>query len=157
LKVWNLSLPSCHRFCLRRRSWVYKHRNSRTGAVFCVWGTSMEVPAAKDEEAMIRRSSWGDSWSRSVMGRSRHRCDGQAIVTDFQTRTRLRDFSPAGGNTVSRASTWQRIRAGPTAGCLLIQQHRDAPLQECAYSVLSPKYCCHPTPAVQSFMSQAFS
>lgn len=32
LKVWNLSLPSCHLFFLRRRSCVYRQTNSRTGA-----------------------------------------------------------------------------------------------------------------------------
>lgn len=67
----------------------------------------MEV---KDEEAMIRRSSWDDSWSRLVVERSRHLCDGQAIVTDFQTRTRLRDCQDD-ENTVSRAFSWQPIVA----------------------------------------------
>jgi len=39
LKVWKQRKPSCQRLDLRRTSWVYRQRNSSTGAVFCVVGT----------------------------------------------------------------------------------------------------------------------
>lgn len=80
LKVWYLSRPSCHRFCFRRRSGVNRQRNSRTGAVFCVWGKF------KDEELIrfmtslmsykweqlwgshqVERNLWNDSLMRPLV------------------------------------------------------------------------------------------
>ena len=60
LKVWKQRKPSCQRFDLRRTSWVYRQRNSSTGAVFCEGGTVRVGGLRTAVEIMPR--SWFGCW-----------------------------------------------------------------------------------------------
>jgi hypothetical protein len=60
------------------------------------------VLVEKDEDVMISRSLWDDSWPGLVVWTSRHR-DGQAIVTDFDADVDAdRDWRTHDENTGSR-------------------------------------------------------
>ena len=80
LNEWKRKTPSCHRFAFLRRSWVYKQRNSRTGAVF--WVDGMKRADALGVTAVIVTSLSHDRFAWLRLG-----CLTLTMTADWSKKT----------------------------------------------------------------------